>query len=57
VKVRETEITGWTVFHFLAPLDEMKLERESGRDKNCRKDTGIWEGAQELDGSMLRFLE
>jgi hypothetical protein len=29
----------------------MKLKGESGRDKNCCKDTGIWEVAQELDGS------
>jgi hypothetical protein len=28
VKVRETEIAGWTVFHLFAPLDVMKLQGE-----------------------------
>ena len=34
----------------------MKLKGESGRDKNCCKDTAIWEVAQELDGISAEAL-
>jgi hypothetical protein len=48
MKVRETEITGWTVFHLTAPL---KLELEERGDRNWGKDTASCFEAQELKGS------
>jgi hypothetical protein len=48
MKVRETEITGWTVFHLTAPL---KLALEERGDRNWGKDTASWVEAQELKRS------